>query len=161
MKPDQPEERMFNNKLTEAISSLAHEICALRGERKNEFDWLKSHAGLATKQDLREMENRIMSALSEHQAAVDAQYEAIGKSVDEIVASQAGVTADVASLKDIITKLENNPGPISADDQALLTAGLAKVTALASKTAGVSAALKALDEETGEPLPEPPPAPPA
>lgn len=106
MKPDQPEERMFNNKLTEAISSLAHEICALRGERKNEFDWLKSHAGLATKQDLKELVNKIMSVLSDWAAKVSPKLERLQKGID--------------NLQALVEKLQNTPGAITPEDQALL-----------------------------------------
>lgn len=97
---------------------------------------------------LAEMETRIMSAISEYTDAVDAKFAEIGTSVDELVASVAGVTGDVATLKELILKLENNPGPITPEDQALLTKSLAMVTALADKTKAVADALKALDAET-------------
>lgn len=98
-----------------------------------------------------------MSAIGDYSAAVDAKFAEIGTSVDEIVASHVGLAADVAGLKKIILELQNNPGPISAEDQALLDSGVAKVTALAEKTAAVSAALKELDAAT-ETSPTPPPA---
>lgn len=97
---------------------------------------------------LAEMETRIMSAISEYTDAVDAKFAEIGTSVDELVASVTGVTGDVATLKELILKLENNPGPITPEDQALLTKSLATVTALADKTKAVADALKALDAET-------------
>jgi hypothetical protein len=92
-----------------------------------------------------------MAVSKEVQAFVDElkkQFTSIGDSVDSLVTSQAGVAGDVAKLKGIIDKLQNNPGPISTEDQALLTEGVAVATALATKTAGVSAALKTLDDAT-------------
>lgn len=105
---------------------------------------------------LAEMEKKIMSAISEYTESVDTKFAEIGTSVDEIIAAIAGVSGDVASLKSIIEKLENNPGPISPEDQVLLTNGLAKVTALSDKLKGVSASLKALDAAT-ETAPTAPP----
>lgn len=103
-----------------------------------------------------EMEKKIMSAISDYTEAVDTKFGEIGTSVEEIIAAIAGVSGDVASLKSIIEKLENNPGPISPEDQVLLTNGLAKVTALSDKLKGVSASLKALDAAT-ETAPTAPP----
>ncbi len=93
--------------------------------------------------------------IEDYTAAVDAKFAEIGTSVDDIVTSVAGVTADVTSLKDIILQLQNNPGPISPEDQALLDKGVANVTALATRVADVSAALKALDAATETPPPAP------
>jgi len=92
-----------------------------------------------------------MSAISDYTESVDAKFAEIGTSVDELVTSVAGVTGDVASLKELILKLENNPGPITPEDQALLTKSLATVTALADRTKAVSEALKALDAATETP----------
>lgn len=97
-----------------------------------------------------------MSVISDYSAVVDKKFDDIATSVDEIVASQTGISGDVAGLKEIILKLQNNPGPISPEDQALLDQGVAKVTALATKTAAVSAALKELDAATASPPPAPP-----
>lgn len=105
---------------------------------------------------IEKMENRIMSVISDYSAVVDKKFDDIATSVDEIVTSQTGISGDVAGLKEIILKLQNNPGPISPEDQALLDQGVAKVTALATKTAAVSAALKELDAATASPPPAPP-----
>lgn len=86
---------------------------------------------------------------------VDTAYNTIDEAVSALETSLAGVTDDVAYLKETITKLENNAGPISPEDQALLTGALTRVTALASRLSGVNAALKTLDEATTRP--EPPP----
>lgn len=93
-------------------------------------------------------------AIEDYAAAVNAQFDAISTSVDEIVASQTGIAGDVAFLKDTIDKLQNSPGPISPDDQTLLNAAQERVNGLATKAAAASEALKALDAAT-----ETPPAP--
>lgn len=104
---------------------------------------------------LAEMESKIMSAISDYTDAVDAKFSEIGTSVDELVTSVAGVTGDVATLKELILKLENNPGQISTEDQALLTKSVATVTSLADRTKAIAAAAKELDAAT-----ETPPTPP-
>ena len=88
---------------------------------------------------------------------INDQFASIGTSVDELVTSQAGVAGDVKKLKDIIDKLQSNPGPISAEDQALLDSAVATATSLATKTSDVSKALKTLDDDTA---PDEVPAPP-
>lgn len=58
----------------------------------------------------------------------------------------AAVHADVLKLKDDIAKLQNNPGPISPEDQQLLDGIEAQTKALAEKT-------EALDAETPPEVP--------
>lgn len=85
-----------------------------------------------------------MSAISDYSEKVDAAFAEIGTAVD-------GIQSDITSLKDIILKLQNNPGPISPEDQALLDQGVAKVTALADKVK----ALDAQTDSTATPTPTP------
>lgn len=54
-----------DHELAKEISALTSEICGYRQERKNEFDWLRSQCGLATKQDLDRMKECILMKLSE------------------------------------------------------------------------------------------------
>jgi len=124
--------------LAEAISQLS---CTLRdlGEQRENKEVLHR---------ISEMERNIMSQLSEYTDRVNAAFDGISTSVDEIVASQTGIAADVAFLKAKIEELQSNPGPISSEDQALLDALEAKVNALTTKTAAVSTALKDLDATT-------------
>lgn len=89
-----------------------------------------------------------MSAISEFSERVEAKFTEIGASVDAAVASVGGVTADVTSLKEIIRQLQENPGPITPADQALLDRAEGIVNGLATKTTGVADALKALDDST-------------
>lgn len=126
--------------------NLPKEICRWLVEKLAES--VNNNKQKAILQRLAEMEWRIMSAISDYTTRVDAKFDGISTSVDEIVASQAGIATDVGNLKDIILKLQDNTGPISPEDQALLDAGVVKITALAEKTAAVSAALKELDAAT-------------
>lgn len=89
-----------------------------------------------------------MSAISDYESRVDTVFTAIGESVDSVQNSLTGLTADVEGLKKIIIDLQNNPGPITPADQALLDAGEAKVTGLSDKLKLVAAALAALDAAT-------------
>lgn len=89
--------------------------------------------------------NKIMSAISEY-AAAQAAFNA------RIETSVAGITADVTSLNDKITELQNSPGRITPEDQALLDGLQAQGAALAAK-------LEALDAIVTVPPPAPPEAP--
>lgn len=86
-----------------------------------------------------------MSAISEY-AAAQAAFNA------RIETSVAGITADVTSLNDKITELQNSPGRITPEDQALLDGLQAQGAALAAK-------LEALDAIVTVPPPAPPEAP--
>lgn len=87
---------------------------------------------------------------------VNAAFDEIGATTDTLVAAFAGVTGDVQFLKDTIVALQNNPGPISVEDQALLDAGVPRATAAVEKLRVASDAVKALDEATAGPIVEPP-----
>jgi predicted nucleic acid-binding Zn-ribbon protein len=120
--------------LSESVLAIAHELHEGREQRKTEFDWLRSHAGLATRQDLEMFANKIMSAISDYAAAQAAFNTEVSSDLDAI---QTAITA----LNAQITTLQNSPGPISPADQATLndlqTAGKAlqdKADALAGKT---------------------------
>jgi hypothetical protein len=94
--------------------------------------------------------------IQSYAAKVNVAFDEIGASVDTLVGSLAGLTTDVTFLKDTIVKLQNNPGPISAEDQALLDAGVPRAEAAVAKLKAASDQAKALDETTGEPIVEPP-----
>jgi len=132
------------DRLAEAVQTLAEKVHMLTIERRNEFEWFKVHLKLATKQDLEATEGRIMSAISDYGDKVTAAFDKLGTAVD-------GVAADVAFLKAKIEELQNNPGPISPADQAILDAIQARADDLTSK-------VEALDAATEQPPPPPPPA---
>ncbi len=117
------------NRLTEAILLLTHAL-----ECKNDSDWRKSLSELATKQDLKEMEHKIMSAISDFAT----KQNAFNDRIDTAIADLQG---DVQNLNDTITQLQNSPGTITPDDQALLDA-------IQTRTEGVTTKLEALDALT-------------
>lgn len=77
---------------------------------------------------------KIMSAISDFKVKQDAHNTVIDTAVD-------GLVADVKSLKDQITALQNSAGQITAEDQAILDSIEAKTGTIADK-------LAALDAET-------------
>lgn len=130
-----------DDRLAEAIEALAK---ALKNDKTN-----------AVLQRIAEMECNIMSKISEYSDRVNASFDAIGASVDAIVTSVAGVAGDVTELKRIIAELQTNPGPISAEDQALLDALEVKVGSLVTRADAVKTAVAELDAQT-ENVPTPP-----
>lgn len=129
---------------------------------------------LATKRDLERTEKHIMAGIKDYTDAVDAKMEELSTGIDTantaiaaVTTSANGIQADVLSLKATIDKLQNSPGQISPQDQALLDTSLAKATALVDKTTQhvqalqtASDTLKQLDDQTDEDaLPEAPPIP--
>lgn len=81
-----------------------------------------------TKQQIR----NIMSAISEYKTVVDAQFARINAGLDN-------VTNDIAGIKAKLEELNNNPGPISAEDQALLDASIAGLTAIGDRAEALAA----------------------
>src|SRR5574342_265222 len=68
---------------------------------------------------------QIMSAISDYAAAVNASYDEIDASQTALETAVTGVADDVAYQKDGIDKLQNSPGQITPEDQALLDAAQA------------------------------------
>jgi len=147
---------------------IAHELREINLILKTGFDWFRLHANLATKDDLKQLGDKIMSAVSDYVTATNAHLDQIDASLtglqtssDKIDTDVVNLQGDVKTLNDIITNLQNNPGPISPADQALLDTAQARVAtmadrvaALKTKTDAQATALDALDALT------PPPAPP-
>lgn len=101
---------------------------------------------------------RIMaSAISDFSDRVTKAFDEIGASVDAAVQSLAGVAKDVTDLKALIDKLQNTPGAITPEDQALLDQAQAKADLLVTKTAALKQSLAELDAQTEEPPPAPVP----
>lgn len=107
-KPPRPRKLSDAEKLAEAItdgfSLVAREACLLREQKEKEFEWFKSHHGLATKQDLKEMENRIMASQA------------------ELAAELKTLTAEAKQTKEVLQKVSNES-----------SASLEKITALDAK----------------------------
>lgn len=96
---------------------------------------------LATKHDLHETQCKIMSAISDFAAQVDAFNDKVDKAID-------GLQADVNDLKQQIAVLQNSSGAITPEDQATLDRIQQRAAAVADK-------LSALDAQT-EQAPTPP-----
>ena len=130
------------SELAHAVCSLAHSICELGVVLKDEMQWRRSHDHLATKSDLREMENRLMTAFEEIEEFLDAQktYN------DEDAVRVTNIRADIKVLSDKINEL-------------LATSGLpdalrTKIGALKTQAQATTADLVALDEANPPPIPE-------
>lgn len=105
-----------------------------------EMQRLRSAFHFATKEDLTKAKDEIMATIQEFATTVQQSFTRISTAVD-------GVVADVDALKAKIDELQNSPGQITPEDQALLDAIQNQAGAVADK-------LEALDAAT-----ETPPAP--
>lgn len=90
----------------------------------------------------------ILSAISDFATKQNDFNARHGAAIEKIVVSVDGLTGDVKTLNDKITELQNNPGPISPQDQALLDEIVVLSGANVAKTEAVSVALEALDAQT-------------
>jgi len=82
-------------------------------------------------------------AIQAYADAVNAQFDVIEPAVD-------GVADDVAFLKEKIDALQNTPGTLTPEDQALLDAIQSRIGTLATR-------VTALDAATSRPTPPPTP----
>lgn len=135
----------------EAILKVVHELHLIHLQLENGNDCCKSQSEPVTKHDLREMEHRIMSVISDYSARVQAAFSAIGGDVDTAIASLGGITTDVQNLKDLILKIQGSGGALSAEDQASLDASEVTISALQTKVSNFKTALAALDDSTANP----------
>lgn len=140
--------RPEQGQLADALLDVVGAIEAYTKQRKTEFDWFKSHIDLATKQDLKEMEKRIMSVISEFAAKQNAFNTRQGAAIDKAVAAVQGIIADIKTLNDKITELQNSSGEVTPEDLALINDLETQGDALATKAEAVGTALEALDAQT-------------
>ncbi len=96
-----------------------------------------------------------MSAISDFVSKQTQHNADVDTALDTINTSVADVVTEVANLNATIQQLQNSPGTITPEDQALLDKADASGQALATKAAAAAAAAKAADTLT------PPVAPPA
>jgi len=85
------------------ISQLIVAVRQLIEVQTNGLEWFKSHHGLATKEDLKEMEKRIMKSVAELTADVKASNAKLTK----LIADTAGVQPAVDALTAKIVELED------------------------------------------------------
>ena len=106
----------------------------------------RSRPALATKTDLQNMENRIMSVITDWATKEQADLTDISSALDAI-------TVGVAALDSLVSQLQSQlTGIISEDDQKALDALAAASKDLVAKAQAIS---------TAPPVPPVPPAPPA
>jgi hypothetical protein len=101
------------------------------------------------------------TAIETYAAKVDAAFTAIAETVDSIVTSLSGVAGDVDRLKATIKQLQETPGTITPEDQALLDKSEAAVNQIASRLAGLKEAMASSGASQSmpnqsEPYPNPP-----
>jgi len=92
---------------------------------RKELAWFKSRARTVTKRDLRELEKKLMSAISEFVA----KQNELSNRVDVAL---AGIEAD-------ITLLKSQVGQITPEDQALLDAATTRLEGVAAKAEAIDA----------------------
>lgn len=86
----------------ESISLVAEQVRLLREQMEKEFEWRKSHHGLATKQDLKETENRIMA----NQAELAAELKVLTAESKETKAVLQKVSTESSASLEKITVLD-------------------------------------------------------
>jgi len=120
--------------LSETISRLAAAIESQAGNTKEMFEWIKSHANLATKHDLQEMEKRIMAKeqdVLDALAKIDAATTRAGANIQTI----ANVTQTISDEQDALLEALKNAGV----SQALVD----QAASLGDRTQAISDALDA------------------
>lgn len=122
------------------LCKILEEICLSRREACEHHDSIICQ--------LNKMEGRIMTKISEFAEKVNAHHEATTAALGEVSTAVQGVSDDVAGLKALIEELQNTPGEITPEDQALLDSIEAKAGETSAKVTEVATALKALDELT-------------
>lgn len=91
---------------------------------------------------------QLMSAISDFAAKQKEFNQRQATAIDGAVESLKGLTDDVAALNKKIEELQNSPGTITPEDQALLDDLQTQGDAAAQKAESLANALKALDEQT-------------
>ncbi len=132
-KPHQPEPNWVN---VEILSALSRIVSVLQSIHQQQLASAGSGSRdrAVTKCDLEQTERTIMSAISDFAA----KQKAFNDRQDTAV---SGLTADVEALNKKIEELQNSPGAITPEDQALLND-------LETRGDAITAKLEALDALT-------------
>lgn len=137
--------------LMRALRALTDSVKELSDNTKAQTAWFRSHVDSVTLRDLKEMENRMAEQIQKFGAATAAE-------LAKVRTALGGLQGDITELNKKIQELQNSPGAITPQDQALLDAIEADAKDLAT-------AFEALDTQTppapGEPPVEPPVEPPS
>ena len=129
--PELREHHVDNHPTYHLFKRIFQELENLDKQQKNELEWFKSHE-FATKHDLKETEEKIMSKVSNFAATQSAFNDRMDIAVTDL-------QGDVSYLVTTINTLQNSSGSIFTDsDQALLDA-------LSVRASGIATKLDALD----------------
>jgi hypothetical protein len=149
-----------DDRLSESICSLACAVREFIEQKKTEFEWLKSHHGLATLDDLKQMEKRIMAS----QAEIDAALSKIDAATNKLAANvQVIADTDQKISDEIDAFIARVPvGSVLTDAQvAQLQALSDKAQATSDASDAQVAVLQAIAAKgAANPVPVPVPTPP-
>jgi hypothetical protein len=119
--------------------TFSHQLSRLTHELKRFCDllelvpvWFRPHTDSITKHDLKEMEIRIMSAISDFATKQNAFNDRLDSSIQ-------GLTDDVQFMTDQIAKLQASAGTVTPEDQALLDGLEARIAAATTKLEALDA----------------------
>lgn len=93
---------------------------------------------------LAEAESKIMSAISQFAEKQNAFNARMTESQTTLTAAVEDLTGDIQTLNDKITELQNSPGGVTPEDQAMLDSLSEQGEALSTKAEALSEALKTL-----------------
>lgn len=94
------------------LKQIFDKLNKLEERQKHEFEWFKS-LELATKHDLIQTKNTIMSKISEFAARQGAFNDRMDVAITDL-------QGDVKTLNDLIVQLQGTAGDVTPEDQALL-----------------------------------------
>jgi len=101
-----------------------------------------------------------MSAISDYTARVNAKFDSISELATALGTALGGIADDVLFLKAKIEEIQNNPGPITPADQALLDASEERLGTLVTNLGALKTAAEQLNAATQRPTPPAEPAEP-
>jgi len=135
---------MMLKTLCNSISSLTLAVRELGDLEKSRWEWCKSHYDLATKQDLRDMENRLMMTIAQ---AIEV-LNTLSTATDTLSIKVDHVVEDVTRLIAGLGKLDLSP-----EQEALVEKAKASITAAATAGDKADAAVLAADNALPHPAP--------
>lgn len=97
-----------------------------------------------------------MSAISDFAAKQKAFNDRQSKAIDQAVSGVSGLEQDVKSLNEKIEELQNSPGGVTPEDQALIDDLEKQGDDLATRTESLATALQTLDSQTPPVVPPTP-----
>ncbi len=102
------------------------------------------------KEILNQLRN-IMSAIKDYADRVNAKFDDIEAATTALGNAIGGIADDVAFLKETIEKLQNSPGTITPEDQALLDAAEARAGTAATNLGALKTVADQLNAATERP----------